>query len=297
MDKVGIILAVATIFACKVSGGPALPPVSSGSGVNIDRVTGVASVDTTKVPLVGTCPAGYAITRSTDGVSWTCTSLLQGPMGPTGPKGDTGPQGPQGPQGDAGPQGAIGLQGPKGDTGQTGARGDIGPMGPPGGAKLLRAIVSTPSNFGPHTFLRVVLSFDAGVNAPPFEILAFPFHVTDSSTVVIVRMEGYHVFGWCDATSSPPNVSLLVFDSSNIQVGDPLGRLICSGGTPVASGGTPVACFNAPFLFNSIITGGTLPPGDYRGQVVIHKSCTGAVGGSTVGYEIEEAALTVWQYL
>ena len=174
MDKVGIILAAAAIAACKVSGGPALPPVSSGAGVNIDKVTGVASVDTSKVPLVGNCPAAYAITRSTDGLSWTCTSLFPGSQGPTGPKGDIGPQGPQGPQGDAGPGGPSGPQGIKGDTGSTGSKGDVGPTGPIGGAKLVLVLTQTAFNLGGYFFNRQLPQVPGTVVSA--EVLSFPFH-------------------------------------------------------------------------------------------------------------------------
>ena len=134
MDKVCFLLALATATACRVNSGTASPPVGAGSGVLVDPVTGVVSVDTSKVPLVGSCPAGYFITRAPDGLSWSCTLGQQGPKGDPGPTGGPGPQGVQGPLGPVGPKGDIGPVGPqgvKGDVGPVGPTGAQGPAGPP----------------------------------------------------------------------------------------------------------------------------------------------------------------------
>jgi Collagen triple helix repeat (20 copies) len=149
MGKYCFLLTVVTVAACKVNGGTASPPVGAGVGVLVDPLTGVVSVDSSKVPLVGTCPGGYSISRSIDGLSWICTFGTGGPKGDTGPRGDPGSPGAQGPTGATGPQGQIGDTGLQGNKGDIGLAGPTGPQGLPAGLHV-QASDGTPlgSSYG-----------------------------------------------------------------------------------------------------------------------------------------------------
>ena len=216
MRKIGVMIVIAGVAACKVTGGSDLAPVTAGTGITVQN--GTVAIDTNRIPVVGTCPAGYMISRAQDGLSWTCTAPVQGPtgdVGATGPTGATGGVGPTGPTGSIGQTGSTGPTGPKGETGAPGL------IGPVGGAVLILAVSPTGSLFSTSTPL-----------ATPIEVLSFPFHIASSSTVLLVDMHGSGLSGSCRATQQRyynPRLWIVVSDATGTDVGYSGGIVTCTG--------------------------------------------------------------------
>ena len=130
MRTLGWLICFVAVTSCKVTGGSDLAPVTAGTGITVQN--GTVAIDSSKIPVVGTCPAGYMISRGQDGLSWTCTAPVQGPPGDAGLQGPKGDKGDPGTVGDAGPQGPEGQRGATGATGPPGATGASGATGAPG---------------------------------------------------------------------------------------------------------------------------------------------------------------------